>query len=487
MSQKKVSAVGVGILVAASSNLSCGKPAQLLVVVDTDAPLGAQLIADSTIAPEAAVDTISIDEYDETWTQVCIDDVNCTASYVLPEPSLWPFSFGVPTPKGGSTLLHLRIRAFRGAIASPGFESVDGGSFSTLDPPPQQTIERLVELTLPTSGETVVSVLLSADCLARPASFVDLTTCIDGSTFQGAPAAGVVQLAAAPPLGSTQAGSWSRAHEVLCTGGAPAGVDAVCIPGGFSYIGETDLAGEDQQSDAAAAPPMPVWVHPFWMDRTEVTVGRFRALVNKGLQITTGTDPIPPDTTNDQTRECKWLGSTNVANDDYPVNCVTWGLARRACMMSGGDLPAEAQWEHAARGRGQERLYPWGNQAPSCCTTAAGLGTECKGTANGPQKVGSYLGPACDGVGDVSRDKVLDLGGNLGEFCADTLVDYGEGCWSAAGIFSDAPCADTTMDAHAARGGNWNSGSANTRSAFRHSDTQGQLYGFRCVYPDGAS
>jgi formylglycine-generating enzyme required for sulfatase activity len=475
----------VAALLAAMGTGACAKRAQLLIVVDTDAPLATQLLTDASLAPEAVIDTVRIDTFDESWQPVCIDQVDCTASYVLPDPSLWPFSFGIATPPGGSSVLHLRVRAFRGAVASPGYETIDGGSTPTLDVPQQAAIDRLIEITLPSSGETIARVFLAEDCLARPVFFLGPTTCIDGSTPSGAPGAAIDYLGAAPALGSSSAGTWSRAHEAPCVAASPpGGNDAICVPGGLSYLGEADLAGADQQSDVAAAPPVPVYVRPFWMDRTELTVGRFRALVNKGLSIIPGADPIPPDASNMNTAACTWLGSADASHDDYPVNCVSWGLARRACQLSGGDLPSEAQWEHAARGRGQERIFPWGNQSPTCCTTAAGIGTECPGA--GPQKVGSYPPSACNGVGDQSRDRILDLGGNVSEFCADLLVTYGTGCWGVGGILGDTPCQDTSTDAHARRGGNWNSGSANARSAFRHTDTQSVLDGFRCVYPDGA-
>jgi formylglycine-generating enzyme required for sulfatase activity len=155
-------------------------------------------------------------------------------------------------------------------------------------------------------------------------------------------------------------------------------------------------------------------------------------------------------------------------------------------MASRGDLPTEAQWEHAARGRGQGRIYPWGDAFPSCCTTNAGRGTLCPGEP-GPEKIGSYpLSATCGGLGDVSRDGVLDLGGNLSEMCIDKLVSYGEGYWGVPGIFVEPRCDDDDVNAHAARGGSWKSGPANARSAFRKVDQRSSLYGFRCVYPGGA-
>jgi formylglycine-generating enzyme required for sulfatase activity len=460
---------------------SCGAPpAQLLIIVDTDAPLSAQLLSDPSISADAVIDTVRIDRIertDDAWHPVCLDDVDCTANFVLPDPSVWPFSFGVATPTSGATTIHLRIRAFRGAAATRGTGLVGLRSFATIDPPTEATIDRLIDIDLPSSGEETVRIHLSADCLGEPASLRKvLHTCLDGSSKMAAPTDGVVagHLAA---VGLTRAGTWARSRERAC-GAAPAGVDAVCIRGGFSYLGEAALAGVEQGTYVPSTPQRPIYVDSFFMDRTELTVGRFRALVNDGLITAKMGDPSLPDPAKSALVECRWLGAANGANDEYPMNCLSWDVASSACKASHGDLPTEAQWEHAARGRGQGLIHPWGNESPLCCTAAL-----CTGEP-GPAKVGSHRpSDACGGPADVSRDGVLDLGGNVAEFCADTLVAYGEGYWSRAGIFVNPLCNDASTTNRAVRGGDWSDGLASSRSAFRSGSLQNSAHGFRCVYP----
>uniref|UniRef100_A0A8C0E6K9 Inactive C-alpha-formylglycine-generating enzyme 2 n=1 Tax=Bubo bubo TaxID=30461 RepID=A0A8C0E6K9_BUBBB len=47
---------------------------------------------------------------------------------------------------------------------------------------------------------------------------------------------------------------------------------------------------------------------------------------------------------------------------DYPVLHVSWNDARAFCAWKGKRLLAEEEWEFAARGGLEQRVYPWGNK-----------------------------------------------------------------------------------------------------------------------------
>ncbi len=180
-------------------------------------------------------------------------------------------------------------------------------------------------------------------------------------------------------------------------------------------------------------------------------------------------------------------------NPDHPVKEVTWYGAARYCdwlslqaglgrayqhtgdwACNGGDpygaegyrLPTDAEWEYAAQWN-DERIYPWGNEAPDC-SRANFIDTDyCVGWTS---PVGSYPdAPASTGL--------FDMAGNVWEWCND---------WHACAL-GTSPATDPTgpesSTSRVVHGGSWDHDDSILRCAARTAyilpDFSYSLLGFR--------
>jgi formylglycine-generating enzyme required for sulfatase activity len=453
-------------LLACSSE---GEPrAQLLIVVDTDAPVVGQLPDSPTLSGDAAIDSLRVDFLGDQGTAYA------SQTFVAPEALDWPISFGVVTPEGeaGKPAL-IRLRAFRGLLA----EVEQIGEDTEPRPRPEAAIDRLVEIPLPGDGVEGHRVTLSLQCFGNGAGFLPLSTCIDGSRPSADPSEGLEAQGAA---GMTRAGTAELAHAVECSA-APSG-DRICIPGGFTLLGDLHIVGVADILFADAVPLRPVYLSPFWLDRAEVTVARYRGIHDQ----VQGTPPALADPGDPWLTDCTFRGANDSSNDAMPLNCVARDTAQEICQLLGGELPTEAQWEHAAAGRGQGRRFSWGDEPASCCVASLARGTQCPG--EGPEPGGSHPPESCNGTGDVSRDGVVDLGGSLAELQRDSFRPYDDDqCWAPGGIAFDPHCQVATSSTFTVRGGNYQSGLGTALAALRLKYTQPSVnhtYGVRCAYGD---
>lgn len=269
-------------------------------------------------------------------------------------------------------------------------------------------------------------------------------------------------------------GFWGAATQCpsgSCFDGACVDLPPSCAPGG---AGMTDcgLSGGDNCCASALIPGgaflqdndarYPATISSFRLDTYEITVGRFRqfveamrngwspqpgdgkhvhlrgglGLVERGTPGSTegGWDPawsalLPADwnAAFASAFGCNWTDEPE-HDENKAMNCIHWHEAYAFCIWDGGFLPSEAEWNYAAAGGAEQRLYPWGAADPESGDYAMHSGACPSGWCMAPDLVGSMpLGSA--------RWGALDMAANAGEW----VLDWYEDPYPAG-----APCADCT-------------------------------------------
>jgi len=295
------------------------------------------------------------------------------------------------------------------------------------------------------------------------------------------------------------------------------------------------MGADNSQADNDEYPKHKVTVSGFWMDIHEVTNAQFKKFVNATGYITTAekkpdweelkkqlppNTPRPPESQlvaaslvftspghkvelNDYSQWWKWVAGANwrhpdgpksniKAKDNYPVVQVSWYDAVAYCKWAGKRLPTEAEWEFAARGGLQNKIYPWGNEPID-------QGKPKANTWNGnfPYKNTGWDG--FKGLAPVKSFaangyKLYDMAGNVWEWCADWYrsdyyrqINSSAGSVNPKGPASSFDPADPYTPKKVIRGGsylcndNYCSGYRVSRRMKSSNDSGLSNTGFRCV------
>jgi sulfatase modifying factor 1 len=231
---------------------------------------------------------------------------------------------------------------------------------------------------------------------------------------------------------------------------------------GMAWIkpGTFMMGGDNKQAMPDEFPKHKVSVNGFWMDTAEVTNAQFAKFVNATGYITTAErkpdwsqlkKQLPPGTPkpddsvlvaaslvfeppkhpvdlNDYTQWWAWKkgadwkhphgpGSSIKGKDNYPVVHISWYDAVAYCKWADKRLPTEAEWEWAARGGLQNKIYPWGNEPVDA-------GKPKANTWQGHFPYDNTLKDKYYGLAPVASFPpngygLYDMAGNVWEWCAD--------------------------------------------------------------------
>lgn len=123
---------------------------------------------------------------------------------------------------------------------------------------------------------------------------------------------------------------------------------------------------------------------------------------------------------------------------DHPVVHISWNDALAYCEWSGKHLPTEAEWEYAARGGLEQKLYPWGDEltpnGQHQCNIWQGSFPSQNTAEDGYVSTAPVDTYAPNGYG------LYNMAGNVWEWCADWFVkqvDQLDGAGNPPGIQSE--------------------------------------------------
>lgn len=423
--------LALGVALPGCSDRTLPPEGQLVIFVDTDAPLESSTASQAGILTTAGLfDRLRIEVLAADGSLAC---AACEREFVVTADDLdaQRLSFGVRLPPSAGPAYRARIRLFveeTRESGQPRYDTTIDGLFAL----PRHGADGLVAVTAFLPFETVaVPVDMSAP--GTPLAM--------GRVFRNARVVGK--------------------ERPQCTTD-PTPYEA-CVPGGAFWAKRSDIARPGSDTWHA------IVLSPFFLDLREVTVADVRA--SKRAK------PGDPKRTSGTPSTCTYTEDA-AKFEALPVTCMTADFARGYCAGRDAFLPTGAQLEYA-RGRLSSKTYVWGLDTPTCFDAVWSRGNadgfdECAALGAGPQ-------PAGRGARDrlvLPTGTILDLAGNV----AEMLLDWPPTCVQV-GVLVDPVCGPPLT------GAAW--GSFGDDRAFARAPVRQivlapieERLGFRCARPD---
>jgi len=229
-------------------------------------------------------------------------------------------------------------------------------------------------------------------------------------------------------------------------------------PEWITLEGGTFQMGSEEDIDEQ--PVHSVTVPGFEILKTEVTVSQFS-------QCVTAKSCIAPLDSSEM--EDNWGKSER---ENHPMNGVNWSSADSYCRWIGGRLPTEAEWEYAARSRGKDIRYPWGNESATCDYAVMFAGSKGCGTGTSAE--------VCSKIRGNTEQGICDMAGNVCEWVEDDWAPGYDETPTDGSAWIETP----RSEQRTLRNGYFSSGSGLLRSTHRTYaglNNPAESNGFRCA------